>query len=277
MPWLRKSPRSRRTAATLEKYLREVLQPHVLEHADAGRLVEAVASIAPGEFAVVEQFHPDAIGETERGDALAREPMLLRRQRDADRGHAVALRRMDHQARPIHSRRRAGARPAPAAACGRCDRAWRAAPRRASRRRCGSTHTSTPCVRRATAGRTHCRRRSGSGSPRGRSARSAARPHPRPAARRRSRPPRPGAPPAGALPAGRPAPRGGLARTPPRGWRTTGSPVQRAATARARPGGRARAARSRRARRPAAPPPEERRLRPPPAPRGARHPSAPRP
>jgi len=73
----------------------------VLEHADAGDLVVAADL---GDVAVIHLAHFDPTSQPARFDLLADMRMLVIRQGDAHRMHAIAFRRMQDQARPSRSR-----------------------------------------------------------------------------------------------------------------------------------------------------------------------------
>ena len=72
----------------------------MLEHADAGDFVESISAEAVSQIAVVEQQHFDTIAQPVCGDPLAREVILVLRQRDADGAHSVVASRVQNQPAP---------------------------------------------------------------------------------------------------------------------------------------------------------------------------------
>ena len=76
---------------------RQILQAHVLEHADARHLV---IELAPVEVAVIPELHRDPILEPRLRDPESRNLELLGAQGDAVSPHTVVAGRMDHQGSP---------------------------------------------------------------------------------------------------------------------------------------------------------------------------------
>ena len=139
----------------------DLLLPHVLDHADAGDRVEALAA----QVAVVLHADLDAVGEAGVGHAPAGQLGLGLGQRDAGDLRAVASGGVDGEAAPAAADVEHALALADARASGRSARASRPAPppawsRRA--RRCRSCRSST---RRGRARRTRSTRRSGGAPP----------------------------------------------------------------------------------------------------------------
>ena len=94
--WFKNRPRGAKRRIAWAHVRREPALADVFEHADrADRVVRAVVDVA-----VVLQPDLDPIAEPGVGDALAGELVLLARDRDADRVHAVVAGRVQRHAAP---------------------------------------------------------------------------------------------------------------------------------------------------------------------------------
>ena len=130
---------------------RKAREPDVLEHADAGDLVEERILRAGRGSPAARTSHAVRRARA-RAIALVHVVELVLRQRDAGRLDAVALRRVQDERAPAAADVEEALARARAAACGRCGRASAAC---ACVERLvvpsGNRRTSRPCARRATA------------------------------------------------------------------------------------------------------------------------------
>ena len=96
MPWLRRRPCGRNSAAAAGEVGVELRQADVLEHADrADGVVRTVVHVAE-----VGEAHLDAVAQAALGGPLAGQLGLRTRERDADGVHAVVLGRVQQHAAP---------------------------------------------------------------------------------------------------------------------------------------------------------------------------------